>query len=252
MLVDPSAGKALSQKKYPRTALILERGILTVQAKGMEDLVLPLPELAGFGTLPLSSTSSDGASLDLDRKSTLLCGELVKSSRVSPLAERWSASFLNLPHIQLCRLPLDSTSRHADFDSSPSSLPPLPLPLRLSNESPFLHVTESSVRQVKNWISTNSTDQVHHSAFRPNLIIDDLDLATAGQSRGILGRRSGFDQDWRIGVCESRSTSKVPGGRNQRSEHLLLVSFVIFAHLPLCRQREKERRNHFRPFQNLA
>jgi len=51
----------------------------------------------------------------------------------------------------------------------------------LSNESPFLLVTESSVRQVNDWISTSSTDQVHHSAFRPNLIIDDLDLSEAGQ-----------------------------------------------------------------------
>ncbi|GAA5843085.1 hypothetical protein JCM5353_000910 [Sporobolomyces roseus] len=186
MLVDPSSGKALSQKKYPRMALIkpsidLERGVLTVKAKGMEDLVLPLPELAGFGTPPLSSTSSDGDSLDNDPKSTLLCGDLVTSSRVSPLADRWFASFLNLPHIQLRRLPLDSTSRHAHFDSSPSSLPTVPLPLRLSNESPFLLVTESSVRQVNEWISTTSTDQVHHSAFRPNLIIDDLDLLEAGQ-----------------------------------------------------------------------
>ncbi|GAA5846655.1 hypothetical protein JCM5353_000749 [Sporobolomyces roseus] len=134
MLVDPSSGKALSQKKHPRMALIkpsidIERGILTVEAKGMEDLVLPLPELAGFGTPPLSSTSSDGDSLDLDLKSTLLCGKLVKSSRVSPLADRWFSTFLNLLHIKLCRLPLDWTSCHAHFDASPSPLPTVPLPL---------------------------------------------------------------------------------------------------------------------------
>jgi len=87
MLVDPSSGKALSQKRYPRMALIkpsidLERGVLTVKAKGMEDLVLPLLELAGFGTPPLSSTSSDGDSIDLDPQSTLLCGELVNSSKM--------------------------------------------------------------------------------------------------------------------------------------------------------------------------
>ena len=143
MLVDPSSGKALSQKRYPRMALIkpsidLDRGVLTVKAKGMEDLVLPLPELAGLGTPPLSSTSSDGDSIDIDQKSTLLCGELVTSSRVSPLADRWFATFLNLPHIQLRRLPPASTSRHAHFDcSSHSSLATVPLPLRLSNRVLF-------------------------------------------------------------------------------------------------------------------
>lgn len=189
MLVDPSSGKALSQKKYPRMALIkssidLERGTLTVKAKGMDELVLPLPELAGFGTPPLSSASSDGDSIDLDSKSTLLCGDSVTSSRVSPLADRWFATFLNLPSIQLRRLPLDSTSRHAHFDSSPGGLPTVPLPLRLSNESPFLLVTESSVRQVNDWISNSdltSADIVHHTAFRPNFIIDDLELENEGE-----------------------------------------------------------------------
>ena len=190
MLVDPSTGKALSQKKHPRMALIkpsidLERGTLTVKAKGMEELVLALPELAGFGTPPLSSASSDGDSaLDLDPKSTLLCGDLVTSSRVSPLADRWFATFLNLPSIQLRRLPLDSTSRHAHFDSSPGGLPNVPLPLRLSNESPFLLVTESSVRQVNDWVSNSASaliDQVHHSAFRPNLVIDDLEWEEEGE-----------------------------------------------------------------------
>ncbi|GAA5895130.1 uncharacterized protein JCM6883_002328 [Sporobolomyces salmoneus] len=189
MLVDPSSGKALSQKKYPRMALIkpaidLERGTLTVKAKGMDDLVLPLPELVGHGTPPLSSASSDGDShLDFDPKSTLLCGDLVTSSRVSLLADHWFSTFLNLPSVQFRRLPVDSTSRHAHFDSLSTAQPNVPLPLRLSNESPFLLVTESSVRQVNDWISnsTTTTGEVHHSAFRPNLIVDDFELEEEGE-----------------------------------------------------------------------
>ena len=108
MLVDPASGKALSQKKYPRMALIkpsinLERGTLSVQANGMDELILPLPELVGHGTPPLSSTSSDqgstrddSGSVDVPGQSTLLCGELVTSSRVSPLADERFAAFHNL------------------------------------------------------------------------------------------------------------------------------------------------------------
>ncbi|GAA5831135.1 hypothetical protein JCM5353_008774 [Sporobolomyces roseus] len=160
MLVDPSSGKALSQKKYPRMALIkpsidLERGILRKDANHRSARGETLDEV----------TSSPQTKVDLDR-------DRVKGERDPLIPFAWTLS-------QLRRLPLDSTSRHAHFDSSPSSLPTVPLPLRLSNESPFLFVADSSVRQVKNWISTSSTVQVHHTAFRPNPIIDDLDLSTA-------------------------------------------------------------------------
>lgn len=202
MLVDPASGKALSQKKYPRMALIkpsinLERGTLSVQAKGMDELILPLPELVGHGTPPLSSTSSeqgstrdDSDSVDVPGQSTLLCGELVTSSRVSPLADEWFAAFLNLASVQLHRMPLESTSRHAHFDPSTSldtKLPTVPLPLRLSNESPFLLVTESSVRRVNDWIAGSSDETsaeaaavIAHTSFRPNLVVDDLDLDDDG------------------------------------------------------------------------
>ncbi|GAA5924502.1 uncharacterized protein JCM15063_005660 [Sporobolomyces koalae] len=190
MLVEPGSGKALSQKKYPRMALIkpsidLERGVLVVRATGMNDLVLPLPELVACGTPPLSSTSSDGDSLDsLELKSTLLCDELVQSNRVSPLADQWFANFLKMPSIQLRRLPLDSTSRHAHFESNAGELPTVPLPLRLSNESPFLLVSESSVRQVSEWRSDREPEsqiRIHHSAFRPNFVVDDLALVDQGE-----------------------------------------------------------------------
>jgi len=259
MLVDPSSGKALSQKRYPRMALIkpsidLDRGVLTVKAKGMEDLVLPLPELAGLGTPPLSSTSSDGDSIDIDQKSTLLCGELVTSSRVSPLADRWFATFLNLPHIQLRRLPLDSTSRHAHFNSSPSSLPTAPLPLRLSNESPFLLVTESSVRQVNDWISADSTDQVHHTAFRPNLIIDDLDLSIAGQ----------VDAFWED-EADLVKIGELVFANLGRCRRCLMVGINQVSTVPPYHSRRrvlmnrwsrrslvKGQRNRFRPYRNIA
>ncbi|GAA6007892.1 hypothetical protein JCM11491_006527 [Sporobolomyces phaffii] len=223
MLVDPSTGRALSQKKYPRMALIkptidLERGTLTVRAKGMDDLVLAVPELAGVGTPPLSSASSDGhGPVDGESKPTLLCGDVVAASRVSPLADRWFATFLDLASVQLRRLAADETSRHAHFDASSSSpnLPKVPLPLRLSNESPFLLVTESSVRRVNNWISASSSNgPVAATAFRPNFVIDDLESSSAG---GVEGKRE-VEPFW------------------EDEAELVRIGPLVFANLGRCRR----------------
>ncbi|BGO88953.1 hypothetical protein NBRC10512_005707 [Rhodotorula toruloides] len=203
MLVSTSTGRALSQKRYSRMALIRpavdrEKGMLVVEAPGMEPLVLPLPELdddavyCGLDTPPLSE---DGHSLDADSRlrphdnprPTTLCGSAVSSVRVSSVADAWFTRFLNAPStssssttgpgpVELRRLPPGS-SRHAHFDSSGP-----PLPIRLSNESPFLLVTSESLRAVNEWIErdsgTKQEKEVKAAAFRPNVVVegDDAEL----------------------------------------------------------------------------
>ncbi|BGO97155.1 Molybdenum cofactor sulfurase [Rhodotorula toruloides ATCC 204091] len=207
MLVSTSTGRALSQKRYSRMALIRpvvdrEKGLLVVEAPGMEPLVLPLPELdddasyCGLDTPPLSEdghsldggSSTDSRTRPLDNpRSTTLCGSAVSSVRVSSMADTWFTRFLNSQSssssttagpgpVELRRLPPGS-SRHAHFDSSGP-----PLPIRLSNESPFLLVTSESLKAVNDWIERDSgmkqEKEVKAAAFRPNIVVegDDADL----------------------------------------------------------------------------
>lgn len=208
MLVSASTGRALSQKRYPRMALIrpgidLAEGVLVVEAPGMPTLVLPLtvrddqrcklddgplpptPPLseeessdAGLGAGPVAGTAA---------QMTNLCGSSVESVRVSAEADAWFTSFLNssdrisaakeperaVPRrdtlgpgpVELHRLPAEG-SRHAHFDTANGP----PLPLRLSNESPFLLVSEESLDELNSWIG-HETDPVRAQAFRPNLVV---------------------------------------------------------------------------------
>ncbi|KAI9024729.1 molybdenum cofactor sulfurase [Hyaloraphidium curvatum] len=160
MVVDPRTEISLSQKRWPRMVLIrpsvdLVAGILRVTAPGMPDLVLPLPRPTSF------DASSEAR----------VCGDTVPVAHVSAAADEWFTSFLGTP----CELqryiaePSSGSSRHAHFDGPP-------LPLLLSNESPFLLISSSSTRKVNEWIAADTTHAAIPSAcFRANLELADSD-----------------------------------------------------------------------------
>lgn len=226
MLVSTSTGRALSQKRYSRMALIRpavnrEKGLLVVEAPRMDPLVLPLPETdddvtyCGLDTPPLSE-DGHGQSLEAGAsmghqaqrsdgtRATTLCGSAVSSIRVSSIADAWFTCFLNAPStsssaasgpgpVELRRLPPGS-SRHAHFDSSGP-----PLPIRLSNESPFLLVTSESLKAVNEWIErdsgTKQEKEVKAASFRPNIVIE--------------GEGSDLPAFWEDGVDELRLGGEV-------------------------------------------
>ncbi|KAJ7356811.1 molybdenum cofactor sulfurase [Mycena albidolilacea] len=156
MLVDTSSGKTLSQKQYPRMALIrpwvdLDRRKLVVSAPGMTDLVLPLDR-------------SDG-----DTISANVCSDIVAVTSLGGAADKWFSTFLDI-QCTLRRLS-GGASRHAHFDRATGSVPIL-----LSNESPFLLISRPSVDQVNEWIREGSgnsgvEDPVHPACFRANFLL---------------------------------------------------------------------------------
>ncbi|GAA5943958.1 hypothetical protein JCM3775_004722 [Rhodotorula graminis] len=213
MLVSSSTGRALSMKRYTRMALIRPsidraRGVLRVEAPGMDPLEVPLArskasELGACG-LPTPPLSEDGhgsecgseLSAGATPQPTTLCSATVLSQRFSALADAWFTSFLNPPSpspsssssapssagpgpVELHRLP-PGTSRHAHFDGA-SAGPPLPL--RLSNESPFLLVSGESLRAVGRSIRERASEGagragaavVRAAAFRPNLVVEGVE-----------------------------------------------------------------------------
>ncbi|GAA6053648.1 hypothetical protein JCM3770_001679 [Rhodotorula araucariae] len=205
MLVSSSTGRALSMKRYMRMALIRPsvdraRGILRVEAAGMRPLELPLAprpayEMCGLPTPPLSEdghASEGDADGGASPRATTLCSATVFSQRFSSTADEWFTAFLNPPApsssatagpgpVELHRLPVGAT-RHAHFDGVQGP----PLPLRLSNESPFLLVSGESLRAVNGWIDDRAAhegtaergEEVRATAFRPNLVVEGVEAGT--------------------------------------------------------------------------
>ncbi|GAA6006161.1 hypothetical protein JCM10207_000546 [Rhodosporidiobolus poonsookiae] len=246
MLVSSATGRALSQKRYPRMALIrpeidLERGLVTLRAKGMEELVLPLellradelcrtPPRSDDGHSPSRSARADPADVTEAPKPTLLCGTSVASVRLSSLADDWFTRFLNPSPlssfsdstspsspgpgpVELRCLP-SGAARHAHFDGAE---PGPPLPLRLSNESPFLLVSGESVRAVNGWIAAGgiggeTAKAIKATAFRPNFVVEAL--ATGGGG----GEEKGLPPFWEDRVAALRIGEGVfaPLGRCRR------------------------------------
>ncbi|GAA5872803.1 hypothetical protein JCM3774_006335 [Rhodotorula dairenensis] len=171
-----------------------------------------------------SSGSGKGSATraPLQPQVTNLCGTAVASVGVSPAADAWFTAFLNpAPSpsstdlavevdpspsstssaakravarrdttgpgpVELHRLPSGS-ARHAHFDTHNRDSAGPPLPLRLSNESPLLLVSEESLGALNGWIQQDGEDarrssaqpqreneevnRVRAQSFRPNLVV---------------------------------------------------------------------------------
>ncbi|KAJ7124827.1 molybdenum cofactor sulfurase [Mycena crocata] len=159
MLLDASSGRTLSQKQHPRMALVrpfvdLDRQMLVVCAPGMSDLRLPL------------GTFQEGA------MEANVCSDAVTVYSSDNSSDEWFSSFLGV-HCTLHRLSAGA-SRHAHFDRTTSSVPIL-----LSNESPFLLISQSSVDQVNKWIGEDCADSVPREAVRSSCFRANFLLATS-------------------------------------------------------------------------
>ncbi|KAK4705574.1 molybdenum cofactor sulfurtransferase, partial [Phenoliferia sp. Uapishka_3] len=218
MLVSPSTGLTLSQKRIPRMALIrpvvdLESRLLHVTAIGMPDLHIPLDDTFGANT-ELSDAS--------------LCGDVVSVRSSTSAVDTWFSSFLGVA-CRLARLP-PNESRHGHFDRATQLVPIL-----LSNESPFLLISQESVDRVNDWIEDDTTHpRIDPACFRANFIVagttpfaEDVAsvlrigeetfsvLARYAGALLLLGKdeekRSGEDRVWHSFAMEERPEPKQGG-----------------------------------------
>jgi len=158
ILIDRRTGKGLSQKKYPRMALIrpridLDRRVMVIQA-GQQAVTVDLDE---DDSLPTFATS------------TQVCVDTVTSmgSGRYEAVDRMLSDFLALP----CALARQvGPGRHSKLGDPSNDR----VPLLLSNESPFLLLNDESVRRVSSWIQEGGEVETIAKAasFRGNFVID--------------------------------------------------------------------------------
>lgn len=192
-LVHQGTGATLNQKKYPRMALIrpsidLDRGVLRITCGGMVSPNRKSLEVSLFrDDTNLVCTSLCQSA----KKSSTVCGDqVVVQAYSSPEVSSFFSDFLGVP-CTLARFPPQSSnhrySRSSRFSSTslkqafkkfimPGSFPQDSLasaspennnPILLSNESPILLISRSSVNRVNETIKANAKKDAHGNPITP-------------------------------------------------------------------------------------
>lgn len=196
-LVQPGTGAALSQKRYPRMALIrpmidLDRGLMRVS---FADVRAGIPSI----TIPLSDDPSMFSSnVDFRKRNAIVCGDTISARTYqSPAVTEFFTKALGV-RCQLARFPASGSSRHAKahlqaFQQKmqhdpltachhiPGSFPAddhmateesvSKRPILLSNESPILIISRSSLNRLNEQIKASGGKAVHAEAFRANIVV---------------------------------------------------------------------------------
>lgn len=197
-LIHQGTGQAMSQKRYPRMALIrptldFESGILRVNYIGKD-----MPNLANGISIPLSSDPAlfnrPGTTRTL---SSQVCGDsVVAQTYADSTITTFFSKILDIPCV-LARFPAGGSglkTRHAkahmqkhqrpkvglNMANSPSELPLTPpdsdsearkQPILLSNESPILAISRSSLDSLNMEITKSGGKQTVASVFRANIVL---------------------------------------------------------------------------------
>lgn len=179
-IVHQGTGAALSQKRYPRMALVrpsldFETGQLRIGlAYSMEEVSVPLS---------LDPTYFAGASWR--QSNTNVCGDSVQTRVYSStkMADFFTRA-IGVP-CALARFPRSSGSRHSKAHlRSPSQLRPgILMPIMLSNESPILTISRSSLNRLNEEIKAKGGKAAHPSVFRANIILAEPPTMQPGHER---------------------------------------------------------------------
>ncbi|OJD32433.1 molybdenum cofactor sulfurase [Diplodia corticola] len=190
-LVHRGSGAALSQKRYPRMALIrpsidLEQGCLRVRLSGSAS-----SDTASEICVPLSADPSYFAGPNGHKSaiSTRVCGDMVAAQRYS--SDRVSGFFSQALGVDctLARFPAaggtGASARHAKAHlqqprgpaqaQMPGAFPDthghVPRPILLSNESPILVISRSSVNRLNEQIKAGGGKAAEAEVFRANVVV---------------------------------------------------------------------------------
>lgn len=200
-LIHEGTGQALSQKRYPRMALIkplidFDSGLLKIQYRGSNS-----PFLVDEISIPLSSDPSFYETPNkIHSLSSRVCGDAIVARTYSrPEINNYFSKILGVPCV-LARFPAGGSgpsSRHAKAhmqqhqepkrpvvseESSTNSLfgPPTPpdsdnenpkRPILLSNESPILAINRSSMNMLNAEIAKSRGKLASASVFRGNIVL---------------------------------------------------------------------------------
>lgn len=212
-LIRPGSGVALSQKRYPRMALLrpcidLDQGVLRVT-------YAPGSTNARSISVPLSSDPSPFAdSSQITTKPANVCGDPIAAQTYQSAAITEFFSQALGVACMLARFPAaDSQAKSVRHSKAhlqpfqqerapriPGAFPNpdtndhthVPHPILLSNESPILVISRSSVNRLNEEIKATGGKAVHAEAFRANIVVAESDTTPAGTEQPYI------EDSWRM------------------------------------------------------
>lgn len=195
-IVKMGTGAALSQKIHPRMALIrpsldFHAGVLRVKLVGSEEQL----------TVPLSKDPRCFSTKDFKRCDASVCGDKIMAKvYTSPSIADFFTHAVGVP-CTLARFPA-STSTSTDIRHSKGLLQQsgrtnqVPRPILLSNESPILTISRSSLNRLNETIKSTGGKAVPLSSFRANIVLAESPFLPPG-----------LEQPWKEDSWEGMRTS---------------------------------------------
>ncbi|TKA27753.1 hypothetical protein B0A50_04854 [Salinomyces thailandicus] len=182
-IVHQGTGKALSQKQHPRMALIrpaldFKAGVLRIRAPGTTEQL----------TLPLSKDPSHFETEDFAHRDASVCGESIKAKLyTSSTVADYLTKALDVP-CTLARFPAASadspSTRHSKAHLQRSDrAADVPRQILLSNESPILTISRSSLNRLNEQIKAKGGKAAHPAVFRANIVLAESPLSPPGHER---------------------------------------------------------------------
>jgi len=178
-LIHLGSGAALSQKRYPKMALIkseiyLIKGELRISFAGS-----PAQTCSQHITVPLSADPryfEGGQSGTVADRSSTVCGDKINAKAyTSPAIADFFSHAVGVP-CTLARLPSTGAGpsvRHAKAHLRQTRTMPTgePLPILLSNESPILVISRSSLNRLNEQVKANGGRALQTAVFRANIVV---------------------------------------------------------------------------------
>lgn len=182
-IVHQGSGAALSQKRYPRMALIkpdldFKTGLLHIRQAGTHEKV----------SVPLSLDPTYFESKSTRKAEANVCGDVVKARvYTSSAIAAFLTAAVGVP-CTLARFPsaptTSSSARHSKTHLKASNgVGDVPRPILLSNESPILTINWSSLNRLNEHIKARGGKAAHPSVFRANIVLAESSEMSPGQEQ---------------------------------------------------------------------
>lgn len=178
-ILHQGTGKALSQKQYPRMALIkptldFKEGVLRIEAAGSN----------GSISVPLSKDPALFTRNGLSRAS--VCGDVVEALvYLSTATSDFLSRAIGVPCVLARHNPAASFSRHCKPHLQGGRKLDGVHPIHMANESPILTISRSSLNRLNEEIKAKGGKAAHPSVFRANIVLAEDPLL-----------HPGFEQPW--------------------------------------------------------
>ncbi|KAK0307086.1 hypothetical protein LTR01_005732 [Friedmanniomyces endolithicus] len=183
-IVHQGTAKALSQKQHPRMALIrptldFKAGMLRISVPGTSEQI----------AVPLSADPTPFDEDAFSQRDATVCGDPIRARLyTSPAIANFLSSAIGVP-CTLARFPAASgnfsSTRHskAHLPQAKSTPGTIQRPILLSNESPILTISRSSLNRLNEQIKSQGGRAAHPSVFRANIVLAESSLLPPGHEQ---------------------------------------------------------------------